>query len=654
MVNDVIDEKYQIISKIGSGGTSNVYKALRLSDEKIVAIKVIREGLEDSKEYERHFRLEAEALSQMAHKNVRRIYSIGRWNDALYMVTEFIDGETLKDIITKNGPVPIKTALDYALQIIAGIEHAHRKNIIHRDIKPQNVLVSRDGTIKLVDFGIARVLSHDTRTVAGKDVEGSVHYISPEQAQGNEVDMRSDIYSFGVLLYELFCGTVPFSGAEAVSIAMKHVNEIPVSPNEKNPSVPKGINDIILKCIQKNPDSRYQSASEVREDLLLFVADPEHFRVLQNRHVSDFEENDPDVPVRKRNISDKNDVYENDGKAKNSFVVEDPKMKQKFRKRRKIFIIAAFAVASAIIISIAVSIIIPLTEKNATYAIHNVPPVAGLAKSGAVAVLRADQFSKFDFKEEPSAIIAEGEVIRTEPSEGSAVEVNTVITVYLSSGPKKITAESVVGKNIDEATSALKEQGFTVTYDYSEDSAKADGTVIAQTNEGKELSEGATVTLTVVRNVKTLKLTVPNLKGMSVDQAKNAIESAGFKVGRCTQVKVDSNENLGVTWQSVNPGEEYPYMEGNAVPSVTIDFSVNVCNSYKCTYSYKTEDEQKLDLELIVYDSKGNQIGYEKYNDVSNVDYEFSGATAENITFELYTGNQRLNKQVIMAEKSVN
>ncbi len=262
MVNDVIDGKYEIISKIGSGGTSIVYKARRIADGKIVAVKVIRDGLDDIKEHERHFRMEAEALSQMSHRNVRRILSAGKWNDSLYMVTEFIDGKTLKDIINENGPVPVKTAIDYALQIVAGIEHAHRRNIIHRDIKPQNIIVSVDGTVKLVDFGIARMLSQTTRTMGGKDVVGSVHYISPEQARGNEVDLRTDIYSLGVLMYEMFTGKVPFEGEEAVSIAMKHVNQKPAAPMNVNPNVPRGINDIILKCMEKNPDDRIFPVSE--------------------------------------------------------------------------------------------------------------------------------------------------------------------------------------------------------------------------------------------------------------------------------------------------------------------------------------------------------------------------------------------------------
>ena len=211
MVNEIIDGKYQIISKIGSGGTSVVYKAERLADGKLVAIKVIRGELENIKEHERYFRLEAEALNKMSHRNVRRILGVGQWNDSLYMATEYIDGKTLKEIVSE-GPLDTKTALDYALQIIAGIEHAHRRDIIHRDIKPQNIIVANDGNVKIVDFGIARMTSQTTRTMAGKDVVGSVHYLSPEQARGAQVDNRSDIYSFGIMLYEMFTGRVPFEG----------------------------------------------------------------------------------------------------------------------------------------------------------------------------------------------------------------------------------------------------------------------------------------------------------------------------------------------------------------------------------------------------------------------------------------------------------
>lgn len=640
MVNDVIDGKYEIISKIGSGGTSIVYKARRIADGKIVAVKVIRDGLDDIKEHERHFRMEAEALSQMSHRNVRRILSAGKWNDSLYMVTEFIDGKTLKDIINENGPVPVKTAIDYALQIVAGIEHAHRRNIIHRDIKPQNIIVSVDGTVKLVDFGIARMLSQTTRTMGGKDVVGSVHYISPEQARGNEVDLRTDIYSLGVLMYEMFTGKVPFEGEEAVSIAMKHVNQKPAAPMNVNPNVPRGINDIILKCMEKNPDDRYQSASELREDLLLFSANPEGFQVLHTRKKPEFES---DEPVRKKTID--------------TPVREKPVREKEPEKGNRTLAIVGICAVSLLIIIIAGIFIGKAINGGKTYPEKEIPTVAGLGKTAAVAVLRNNEFSKFEFAEENSLTIPAGSVIRTEPSEGTVVKVNTKIKVVLSLGPKQVLAENTIGKTSEEATEILKNQGFLVTYVYEEDQSRDEGIVIKQSNMSKPIDEGSTITLTVIRNLKTAELIVPNILGMSAEQAKQTLINAGFKPGKCTEQKVYTTDGLGVGEQSIPAGTRYPYIEGEAAPQITIDYVINICAAYRCTYTYTAPNNEKGDYELVVLDYRGEQIDHKNYSNVSEITYEYEGAEKAEITFELYmkrenySGAQRVEKVTMIADK---
>lgn len=633
MVNDIIDGKYEIISKIGSGGTSIVYKARRIADGKIVAVKVIRDGLEDIKEHERHFRMEAEALSQMSHRNVRRILSAGKWNDSLYMVTEFIDGKTLKDIINENGPVPVKTAIDYALQIVAGIEHAHRRNIIHRDIKPQNVIVSVDGTVKIVDFGIARMLSQTTRTMGGKDVVGSVHYISPEQARGNEVDLRTDIYSLGVLMYEMFTGKVPFEGEEAVSIAMKHVNQKPVAPMSVNPNVPRGINDIILKCMEKYPDDRYQSASELREDLLLFSANPEGFQVMRTRKKTvEFESDEPirkktiDTPVREKSIKEKKPAQKGDKTA----------------------LIIGISVVSLVILIISGIILGKIIEGRKVYPEKEVPTVAGLQKTAAAAVLRNNEFSKFEFAEENSLTVPAGSVIRTEPSEGNVVKVNTKIKVVLSLGPKQILAENTIGKTSEEATEILKKQGFLVTYVYEEDQSKEEGTVVKQSNMSQAIDEGSTITLTVIRNLKTAELVVPNILGMSAEQAKQTLINAGFIPGNCTEKKVYTTSGLGVGEQSITVGTRYPYIEGETAPQITVDYVINICAAYRCTYTYSAKE--KGDYELDVLDYRGETIDHVTFSDTSEITYEYEGAEKAEITFELYmkrenyAGAQRVEK----------
>ena len=653
MVNDIIDGKYEILSKIGSGGTSIVYKARRLSDGFIVAIKVVRDELEDIDEHERHFRHEAEALAKMSHRNVRRILAVGQWNGSLYMVTEYIDGKTLKDIIAQNGPLPPKKAVDYALQIAAGMEHAHMKNIIHRDIKPQNILVSNDGTVKIVDFGIARVLSpQTTRTMGGKDVVGSVHYISPEQARGSHVDSRTDIYSFGVLLYEMFTGRVPFEGDEAVSIAMKHVNQMPEAPQSVNPAISRGINDIILKCMQKDPAKRYQTASELREDLLLYVANPDGFSVIGQEEYTqqpyEEEETESAEPVRRKSIITAKEEDNGGVRKKISYINEEERKKVKASKRKRGLIIGISVAASVLVVAMVLSIILPRVLWGNNYEKKAVPTVVDLSKSAAAAIMRSESFSKFRYVEENSSSVPADCVIRTEPETGSIVPVNTEIVIYVSKGAKQLMAENTIGKPYMEATEILEKQGFKVRYVYIEDNSRETGTVADQSSYNQSIAEGTEITLTVVRNIAALEIIVPDLTGLSLEDAKEAIVRAGFVVGNYQEIKSDNPEELGVRWQNIDPGTPYLYIEGEEPPEVTIDFTVNISSGYRCVYEYAVPEEYRAQtLELLVYNQNGEQVDYRKYVDAAFISLEYSTEQPENVTFELYLESRQIDKKVL-------
>ena len=647
MVNEIIDGKYEIISKIGSGGTSIVYKARRLADNREVAIKVIRDELENIRELERHFRLEAEALNKMSHRNVRRILGVGQWNDSLYMVTEYIDGKTLKEIVT-NGPVPLKTAVDYALQIAAGIEHAHRKNIIHRDIKPQNIIISNDGTVKIVDFGIARMTSQTTRTMAGKDVVVSVHYLSPEQARSGQVDLRTDIYSFGILLYEMFTGRVPFQGEEPVSIAMQHINQIAQPPKSINPEITQGINDIIVKCIQKDPAQRYQTASELREDLLLYVANPDGFSVVKAEKLKGRDDPDDefldDEPVKIQRKAPVQTVQN-----KNREPVKQETKKQK--NNRKTLSVLFGIIASVLIIGIAVSIIFS-TVLNKKYPEKAIPKVSGLGEKAAIALLNMESFSKIDKIYIESGEVKEGNVIRTEPEENSVVKVNTEIKVYISKGAKPIMAQNVIGKNVNDAVDILTEQGFLVKFQYVEAPDKENGVVLDQTNATEAIKQGETITLTVVRNIETITIVVPDLQGMTdVNEIKNKITSSGCQVGKINEIFVTDSTKLGVSWQSVKANTQYMYLKGETAPQVVIDVDINVLKvTYKVTYEYENPDGTDADFELVMYDENGNQIGESQtFDAVNKVHYEHIDNNPVTVSFELYKNHLLVDKKTVQA-----
>ncbi len=681
MMNELIDGKYEIISKIGSGGTSIVYQARRLSDGKIVAVKVIREELEDIKEQERHFRLEAEALAHMSHKNIRRIFAVGQWNDSLYMVTEYIDGKTLKDIINTKGPLSSQKALDYALQITAGIEHAHLKNIIHRDIKPQNVIVANDGTVKIVDFGIARMLSHTTRTMGGKDVVGSVHYISPEQARGAQVDSRTDIYSFGILLYEMFTGKVPFTGEEAVTIAMKHVNEQPAPPKTVNPSLLKGINDIIMKCIQKDPQRRYQTASELREDLLLFAANPEGFTVISDtrertrgergnteRTLRKTADDTTDTP-RRRNPErtlrgNAEDFADKDARKRSSeesvkkrvtYVSDDERKKVKHSKRKKTAVIIGAVAVSAVAVVLVIALLIPLLFGDGKYPQKPLPDVIGLSKQAAGVVLHAEEFSKFKWIKESATDVPEGAVIRTEPEPHTVVKVNTEIKIYISSGAKSVLPENIIGKTSSEAVKILEGQGFKVQFNYVEDMSKENGLVIDQTNTTQALPVGSEITITVIRNIQAEKIVVPDLSSCkTIDEAKKKITEAGFQVGKYREEKIDDPAKFGVGYQFPAAGTEYIYINGQTPPEVEIEFTIYISNGFHCTYDYALPNDETADMELIVYNSDGDETDYRKYDSANHVTYVYDSEIIEDITFELYSGSRRIDKQTIRTASQVN
>ena len=274
MIGTVLDRKYRITELIGSGGMALVYKAINMSNRRTVAIKMLKDEYKDDAEFLRRFSREANAILTLSHENIVRAYGAGTHNGLPYLVMEYVEGRTLKDLIAKNGALPVRTAIGITCQILDALSAAHAHGIIHRDVKPQNVIVTDKGRVKLADFGIAREAKATTVTFSGGKVLGSVHYISPEQAKGTVAKEQSDLYSVGVCLYEMLTGTVPFEADSTVSVALMHLQEKPVPPIEIVPDLPRSLNDIVLKALEKAPDARYQTARAMRSDLVRSLSDP--------------------------------------------------------------------------------------------------------------------------------------------------------------------------------------------------------------------------------------------------------------------------------------------------------------------------------------------------------------------------------------------
>ncbi|NLC68028.1 MAG: Stk1 family PASTA domain-containing Ser/Thr kinase, partial [Clostridiaceae bacterium] len=315
MDTSVLGNRYELIEKIGGGGMAVVYKARCRLLNRYVAVKVLREEFTGDEEFVKRFEIEAQSAASLSHPNIVPIYDVGNENNVYYIVMEYVDGITLKEYIAEKGPLEWKEAIRIATQICSAIEHAHIKKIIHRDIKPQNILVTKEGIAKVTDFGIARAATSSTITMVGTTI-GSVHYFSPEQARGGYIDEKSDLYSLGIVLYEMVTGRMPFDGESPVAIALMHIQDKPVPPTELNKDIPKALNDIIIKAIRKEQSNRYQSASEMLEDLYRALREPygsfaedngeeesptRKIKAINGREIG--EENDDDSMARDKGIS---------------------------------------------------------------------------------------------------------------------------------------------------------------------------------------------------------------------------------------------------------------------------------------------------------------------------------------------------------------
>ena len=275
MLGRILGDRYELVEKVGSGGMAIVYKAKCHLLRRHVAVKILRPELVEDEDFVARFKRESLAAASLSHPNIVNIYDVGEENGVYYIVMEYVRGKTLKEYIREKGRLDWEEAVRIASQICSALKHAHKNGIVHRDIKPQNILVSEDGTIKVADFGIARAVSSATVTVAGANVMGSVHYFSPEQARGGYVDAKSDLYSLGIVLYEMVTGCVPFEGDTAISVALKHIQERAKPPWELNPDLPKSLNDVIEKSTEKDQARRYQTAGEMLRDLQRVLREPE-------------------------------------------------------------------------------------------------------------------------------------------------------------------------------------------------------------------------------------------------------------------------------------------------------------------------------------------------------------------------------------------
>lgn len=528
--NRLIDDRYEIKAIIGQGGMADVYLAEDLILHREVAVKILRESLAEDPIYVKRFHREASAAATLANKNIVEIYDVGQENQRYYIVMEYISGQTLKELTFKRGALHMAEAIDIMKQVTSGVAAAHNCGIIHRDLKPQNILVTDSGIAKIADFGIASIQSV-TNVTKADTIMGSLHYLAPEIARGEKATPQSDIYSLGIMFYELLVGQVPFNGESPVNIALKHMREEIPSVREINPTIYQSVENIIIKATAKNISNRYQSALEMLTDLnealdkknepkLVFESEQDEDTTIVVGNDQLFNN---DINSLNDTITDTKPILTLDKKTK------DKKTKDKKKHKWNAKKVAYLLMTIGIIVFIALYFVIakPFGAKEK---LVKVPDVAGKTIDEAKAMIEEENL----LVDENISYITSDEyekdiVVSSSPSSNKEVKENSKVKLTVSNG-KYIVIENYVGKDIDSVKSDLESKGFVVSVDDIE-SDQPSGTIISQSIEsGKKISPDATNKVITLKVSSGYKATVNNYLGMDIQAAKNSLENDGFNV----------------------------------------------------------------------------------------------------------------------------
>lgn len=527
-----LDGRYEIKEIIGVGGMSVVYKAYDNIDDRTVAVKILKEEFLANEEFRRRFKNESKAIAVLSHSNIVKVYDVSFGDRLQYIVMEYIEGITLKEYIEQQKTIPWKEVLHFVIQILRALQHAHDKGIVHRDIKPQNILLLQNGTIKVTDFGIARFSRGETRSMTESAI-GSVHYISPEQAKGELTDDKADIYSVGVVLYEMLTGTLPFQGDSAVSVALMQVNEEPKMPHEINPEIPIGLEQITIKAMQKVARDRYQSAAEMLLDLEEFKRNP-----LIKFDYTYFVDNEPtryvDTTGTKAAITPIADL--------DAFEEEAPQ-----NGKNKVIPIVAGIVFS-LIIAAAIFILIQLANNGTIFSGKKIEVITFVGKNYLQEIKDNAEYRdlyNFEISYQSNSAFEPGTVFKQEPEAGQKITKGATIKLSVVNESTTIQVPNVVGLTFAEAEFKLSEKGFTVVRIAMEDPTVTVGMVIKTSPElGESAIIGSPVSVFVSSEITTNKIVMPKLTDGTLEAAKEIINYLGLTLGDVR--KVDSELAEGI------------------------------------------------------------------------------------------------------------
>ena len=608
-----------------------VYKAKDVTLNRNVAVKVLRDEFTTDQEFIRRFETEAQSAARLTHPNIVSIYDVGVDNGIYYIVMELIQGKTLKEIIVEEGgPLPWKWSINVAIQIASALDMAHKNNIIHRDIKPHNIIITEDGVAKVTDFGIAKAVSNSTITAFGTTI-GSVHYLSPEHARGGYTDAKSDIYSLGVVMYEMLTGRVPFDADTPVSVALKHMQEEPQEPIELNPNIPESINKIIMKALKKDPVERYQTSMELLRDLKQALKNPS----------GDFVEDVVyDRTARTQKIS--TDAYGNiiDKKENNK---NQNKLKKFITNHKKLSIFIGIILLFFIAFGGTIGILSITNPKEV-----DLPNVVGKQKEEAQKIIEEAKLVYEVEREEYNKDVQEGHVISQDPTYSEkyhAVKQGSTVKVVISKGTEKATVPKVVGQKKEDAIKTLEDAKLKAEIIEETSKTVEEGYVISQeTQENTEVSAGDTVKIHVSTGTGIKQVTMTSVIGKEEATAKSELEDLGLKATIVYEENT-SKDNGIVLKQSIDTGTTVD--EGTTVTitvnkleetkSATVTINVkSITGGYKETSSSEKEENstdknststQETDNEAKTVDIKVQVNGVDVYTD-SNVDKNTTSKTA--------------------------
>lgn len=634
-IGKMLDDRYEILELIGSGGMANVYKARCHRLNRLVAIKILKSDLADNADFRRRFHDESQAVAQLSHANIVSVYDVSTNPDREYIVMELIDGITLKQYMERRGRMDWRESLHFITQIMRGLSHAHSRGIIHRDIKPQNIMVLRDGSVKVADFGIA-CLANQGQTLT-QEALGSVHYISPEQARGDRIDARSDIYSAGVVLYEMLTGRLPFEGDSAVSVAIQHLSSVPLAPRDIDPSIPEPLELICMKAMNSDPNKRYASADAMIEDLEKFRRDPSvDMDYIRQELTAPAADTEPTMPIPTAQVASAVKKHTGELRREREEEEEPPR-----RDKKSIAIIAGIFAAAVLLVVLLFKLILGDFGPAGSNKSYPVPDIRGKTVEEAQEMEGVKDIFLIEVQgTRTTEEYQPGQIVEQDPAAGRTRKSNLVIQVYVAAEPEKVPMKDLVGMEYRQARVLLTDMGLDLkitTETVSSDKYGADAVIETVPAADEPLVAGQTVILRVSTGPETV--TVPTFTGQDIANAVQNAQDLGLTVGEITYDTFSFAPQGQVIDQSIEPTSEVP---GGTKISFTVSGQKN---SDDATAARVVEFTMPSDMEGMI------KVEFEQ--DSVTLDSQYINASMGTVTYT-FTGKTGTSSNVCAVFTSMN